>query len=122
MLGPVGFGVDAFRMMHKGNNGNSPRVLAATLLADDKSEATMQQFVAALDDRDSFVRAAAARQLGDYRGKQVTDALQNVFADPKPSVRLMAAASYIRASRPAPEKQKTHSRRGTTSTASARER
>ena len=54
--------------------------------------------------------------------KQVTDALQNVFTDPKPSVRLMAAASYIRASRPAPEKQKEHSRRKTTSTASARER
>jgi len=83
LLGPVGFGVDAFRMMHKGNNGNSPRVLTATLLADDKSEATMQQFLDALDDRDSFVRAAAARQLGDYRGKQVTDALQGAFDDPE---------------------------------------
>jgi HEAT repeat protein len=108
LLGPVGFGVDAFRMMHKGNNGNSPRVLTATLLADDKSEATMQQFVDALDDRDSFVRAAAARQLGDYRGKQVTDALQGAFDDPKPVVRLMAAASYIRASQPVTVKQKPH--------------
>jgi HEAT repeat protein len=82
----------------------------------------MQQFLDALDDRDYQVRAAAARQLGDYQGKQVTDALQGAFTDPKPAVRLMAAASYIRASRPAPVKQKARSRRGTTSTASAAER
>ncbi len=123
LLGPVGFGVDAYRWTRKGGNANSARVLTATLLAEDTSSTiTMQQFLDALQDRDYRVRAAAARALGDYRGKQVTDALQNVFTDPKPSVRLMAAASYIRASRPAPEKQKTHSRRGTTSTASARER
>ena len=121
LLGPVGFGVDAFRMMHKGNNGNSPRVLTATLLADDKSEATKQQFVDALDDRDSFVRAAAARQLGDYRGKQVTDALQGAFDDPKPVVRLMAAASYIRASQPVTTKQKPRHRNGITSKNSSHE-
>ena len=115
LLGPVGFGVDAFRMMHRGKNGNSPRVLTATLLADDKSEATMQQFVDALDDRDSFVRAAAARQLGDYRGKQVTDALQGAFDDPKPVVRLMAAASYLRASQPETARPKPSHRKGTAS-------
>jgi HEAT repeats/HEAT repeat len=64
LLGPVGFGVDAFRMTRKGSNGNSPRVLTATLLADDTSNATMQQFVNALEDRDYRVRAAAARALG----------------------------------------------------------
>jgi HEAT repeat protein len=118
LLGPVGFGVDAFRMMHRGKNGNSPRVLTATLLADDKSEATMQQFVDALDDRDSFVRAAAARQLGDYRGKQVTDALQGAFDDPKPVVRLMAAASYLRASQPETARPKPSHRKGTASKSS----
>jgi HEAT repeat protein len=122
LLGPVGFGVDAFRMMHKGNNGNSPRVLTATLLADDKSPATMQQFLDALDDRDSFVRAAAARQLGDYRGKQVTDALQGAFDDPKPVVRLMAAASYLRASRPVKTIQKPRHRNAITSRNSSHER
>ncbi len=60
----------------------------------------------ALQDRDYHVRAAAARALGDYRGKQVTDALQNVFTDPKPSVRLMAAASFIRASSPVPRSKR----------------
>ncbi len=122
LLGPVGFGVDAFRMMHKGNNGNSPRVLTATLLADDKSPATMQQFLDALDDRDSFVRAAAARQLGDYKGKQVTDALQGAFDDPKPVVRLMAAASYLRASQPVKTIQKPHHRNAITSKNSSHER
>jgi HEAT repeat protein len=123
LLGPVGFGLDAYRWSKKGGNANSARVLTATLLSEDTSSTiTLEQFVDALQDRDYRVRAAAARALGDYRGKQVTDALQNVFADPKPSVRLMAAASFIRASSPAPEKQKARSRRGTTSTASSRER
>jgi hypothetical protein len=123
LLGPVGFGLDAYRATRKGGNANSARVLTATLLAEDtESTITMQQFVDALQDRDYQVRAAAARALGDYRGKQVTDALADVFTDPKPSVRLMAAASYIRASRPAPEKQKARTRRGTTSTAATRER
>jgi HEAT repeat protein len=122
LLGPVGFGVDAFRMTRKGGNGNSARVLTATLLAEDSSQATMQQFLDALDDRDYRVRAAAARALGDYHGTQVTDALQNAFADPKPSVRLIAAASCIRASRPVPEKPKPRSRRRTASKDSAAER
>ena len=67
----------------------------------------MQQFLDALEDHDYHVRAAAARDLGDYRGKQVTDALQDAFEDPKPAVRLMAAGSYIRASQPVPTEQKT---------------
>jgi HEAT repeat protein len=122
LLGPVGFGVDAFRMTRKGSDGNNARVLTATLLADDSSPPTMQQFLDALGDRDYRVRAAAARELGAYQGKQVTDALQDAFTDKKPSVRLMAAASYIHASRHAPAKPKTRSRRGTKSTPSAAER
>jgi HEAT repeat protein len=122
LLGPVGFGVDAFRMTRKASDGNNARVLTATLLADDCSQATMQQFLDALGDRDYRVRAAAARELGAYQGKQVTDALQDAFSDRKPSVRLMAAASYIRASSPAPAKPRTRSKRGTKSTASPAER
>jgi HEAT repeats len=122
LLGPVGFGVDAYRMTRKGSNGNSPRVLTATLLAQDNSKATMQQFLDALEDRDYHVRAAASRELGDYRGKQVTDALQDAFEDPKPVVRLMAAASYIRATQPVPTKQKTARRNETASKSSARQR
>jgi hypothetical protein len=106
LLGPVGFGVDALRMAHKGSNGNSARILTATLLTEDRSKATKQQFFDALQDRDYYVRAAAARALGDYRDKAVADVLLTAFGDPKPAVRLMAAASYIRASQAVPEKQK----------------
>lgn len=122
LLGPFGLGVDAIRMTRKANNGNSARVLTATLLEEDSSDATMQQFLDALEDRDYFVRAAAARALGNYRGKQVMDALQGAFEDPKPAVRLMAAASYLRASRPAPAKEKALRRNGIASQTSARER
>jgi HEAT repeat protein len=110
LLGPVGFGLDAFKMTRSGSNGNSAQVLTATLLAEDSSKATMQQFLNALRDHNYLVRAAAARALGDYRGTQVTDALQEAFGDPKPVVRLMAAASYIRTSHPVPTKQKARRR------------
>jgi HEAT repeat protein len=100
LLGPFGYGLTAIKMSRNGNNANSVRVLTATLLEEDKSEVTMYQFLHALEDHDYVVRAAAARGLGDYRGKQITDALQEAFGDPKPLVRLMAAASYIRATHP----------------------
>ena len=122
LLGPVGFGVDAFKMTRSGNNGNSAQVLTATLLAEDSSNATMQQFLNALQNHNYLVRAAAARALGDYRGTQVTDALQDAFGDPKPVVRFMAAASYIRASHPVPTKQKARRRSGIASKSSDRER
>jgi hypothetical protein len=122
LLGPVGFGLDAYKMTRNGSNGNSARVLTATLLAEDSSKATMQQFLDALEDHNYLVRAAAARALGDYRGTQVTDALQNALGDPKPVVRLMAAASYIRASHPMPTKQKARRRSGIASKSSAAER
>jgi HEAT repeat protein len=110
LLGPVGFGLDAFKMTRNGSNGDSAQVLTATLLAEDSSKATMQQFLNALRDHNYLVRAAAARALGDYRGTQVTDALQEAFGDPKPVVRLMAAASYIGTSHPVPTKQKARRR------------
>jgi HEAT repeat protein len=118
LFGPFGIGVDALRMMRKGGNGNSARVLTATLLAEDSSIATRQQLLDALQDRDYFVRASAARALGNYRGEQVTEALQDTLEDPKPAVRLMAAASYIRASHPVPAKQKARRRSGIASKSS----
>lgn len=102
LLGPFGIGLDAARMMHKGSDANSARVLTATLLSDDKSEATKQEFIGALQDKNYFVRSAAARSLGGFSGKDVTDALLAAFGDPKPSVRYMAGASYIRSLHPEP--------------------
>jgi HEAT repeat protein len=98
LLGPFGIGLDAARMVYKGPNANSARVLTATLLADDKSLATAREFISTLHDKDYFVRGASARALGDYHGKEVRDALLETFGDRKPAVRFMAAASYIRVS------------------------
>jgi HEAT repeat protein len=102
LLGPFGIGFTALRM-GKGQSAIHPKVIAVTLLAEDISTASMQTFVDALDDPDPMVRAAAARALGDYRGAQATDALSDPLYDSKPAVRLMAAASYIRAAQPEPK-------------------
>jgi HEAT repeat protein len=97
LLGPFGIGLDAARLMMKSNRANSARVLTANLLAEDHSPETKQEFIAALADKDYFVRAASARALGEFHGKNVSDALMNAFNDNKTAVRFMAAASYIRA-------------------------
>jgi hypothetical protein len=117
LLGPFGFGLSAIRG-RKGQNGIHPRVVAATLLAEDKSSGAMKQFIDALDDSDPAVRTAAARLLGDYHTKEVTDALSEELSDAKPAVRLMAAASYIRAAHPQPEGNR---RKRTTAISSTRE-
>ncbi len=102
LLGPFGIGLDAARLMMHSNNANSARVLTVNLLSQDHSDATRDEFIAALGDKDYFVRAGSARVLGEFHGKEVTDALAGIFGDSKPSVRFMAAASYIRSSQPPP--------------------
>ena len=102
LLGPFGIGLDAVRIMMKSNNANSARLLTVNLLAQDHSDATKDEFIAALSDKDYIVRAGSARVLGGFHGKDVTDALAGIFGDSKPSVRFMAAASYIRSSQPVP--------------------
>jgi HEAT repeat protein len=96
VLGPFGYGLSAIRR-GKGDNGISARTIAVTLLAEDKSTATEKNFIDALDDPDPAIRTAAARALGDYHSQEVLDALGDGFYDSKPQVRMMAAASYIRA-------------------------
>ena len=117
LLGPFGFGLSAIRG-RKGQSGIHPRVVAATLLAEDKSSASAKQFIDALDDSDPAVRTAAARLLGDYHTREVLDALSDEFSDAKPAVRLMAAASYIRAAHPQPESDR---RKRTTAISSTRQ-
>jgi HEAT repeat protein len=110
LLGPFGIGLDAAKMMMKGSNVNSARVLTANLLATDKTPTTQQQFLDALHDKNSFVRSASAKALGNYRGKEVSDALFDTFTDKKPAVRLMAAASYIRVSTPVKKRSRESAR------------
>jgi len=112
LLGPFGFGLSALR---KRGGGIQPKVVAATLLAEDTSTAARQTFLDALDDTDPAVRSAAARALGDYHGKDVTDGLSDAMYDNKPAVRFMAAAAYIRAVRPQAENKEVRRRKTATS-------
>ena len=107
VLGPFGFGLSALRS-RSGANGIHPRVIAATLLGEDTSTASMKRFLDALDDRDPLVRAAAARLLGDYHNKQALEGLSDAIYDAKPAVRFMAAAAYIRAAHPQPENKEVN--------------
>lgn len=116
LLGPFGIGLDAALLMRKSNNANSARVLTVNLLAQDHSDATKAEFIAALSDKNYLVRAGSARALGEFHGKDVTDALAGLFGDSKPSVRFMAEASYIRSSQPAPAEKKAPQKRAKTKT------
>lgn len=100
LLGPFGIGLDALRLMRKDSNTNSARVLATDLVAEDHGAITRQKLIDALGDKDAFVRAASARALGSFPGKDTSDALLAAFDDPKHTVRTMAAASYIRVTHP----------------------
>jgi HEAT repeat protein len=112
LLGPFGFGLTALRR-GKGQGGIEPRVVAATLLEEDKSTAARKTLLDTLDDPDPAVRAAAARALGDYHSREVTDALSEAFYDLKPAVRFMAAAAYIRAVHPEAESHEARARKST---------
>jgi hypothetical protein len=101
LLGPFGFGITAYEYIHK-NGGDSTRVLAVNQIAQEKTTPIREELVAALDDKDPAVRAAAARALGAYRESSVRDALASLFYDPKLPVRLTAAASYLRSNGAAP--------------------
>jgi HEAT repeat protein len=96
LFGPVGIAIAAAKVMHPGPTANSARVIAANLLANDPSEANKTALIQTLKDKDPYVRQASAQALAKFQGKQVTEALIDGFDDPKPSVRFMAAASYIR--------------------------
>lgn len=109
MLGPFGIGLDAYRLLHKGNTANSARVLAANLLSSSSNKQVQQEFITALQDKNYFVRAASARALGNFRGEDIRSALLEAFGDQKPAVRFFAAASYIRTTTVTPERRHRHS-------------
>jgi HEAT repeat protein len=97
LLGPFGFGLTAYEYVHK-NGVDTSRPLAIELLSQSKTKPIHDELVAALNDKDVGVRAAAAKALGDYHDKDTAVAIANLFYDPKPPVRLTAAAAYLRVS------------------------
>lgn len=105
LLGPFGFGVTAYEYVRK-NGGNSARVTAIEQLAQEKTKPIQEELITALDDKDLTVRVAAAKALGSYRDRSVSNSLFHLFIDPKPPVRLTAAAAYINSTQP-PSSRKT---------------
>jgi HEAT repeat protein len=102
LLGPFGFGITAYEYMRK-NGVDTSRATAIDLISEEKTGPIRSTLIAALEDKDPAVRAAAAKALGkSYHDKQISDALLPVFDDDKRPVRLTAAAAYINATSPPP--------------------
>jgi HEAT repeat protein len=106
LLGPFGIGISAFEYMRK-NGVDSGRAIAIELISQDKTSLVRTNLIAALGDKDPAVRAAAAKALGNYHEKDVSDALLPVFDDPKAPVHLTAAAAYIRTTEPVQKRRPT---------------
>src|SRR6202011_5607828 len=66
LLGPFGFGITAYEYMRK-NGVDTSRVTAIEQIAEEKTGPIRSTLIAALEDKDPAVRAAAAKALGnDY--------------------------------------------------------
>jgi HEAT repeat protein len=102
LLGPFGFGITAYEYMRK-NGVDTSRATAIDLISQEKTGPIRSTLIAALEDKDPAVRAAAAKALGkSYHDKQISDALLPIFDDNKKPVRFTAAAAYINATSPPP--------------------
>ena len=95
LVPPVGIGMGAYGYLH-GSNGSNPRVTAVTELARERSTPVRDVLIGAAHDKDTGVRLAAAEALANYRGPEVTHALESLLDDSKENVRLMASAAYLR--------------------------
>ena len=100
-LGPVGYGLSAIDFMRKNGGDNAARLTAISQASQQQSSAIRRTLIAALEDKDAAVRAAAAKALGNYHDQASLSALLAAFDDGKPGVRLFAAAAYIRTRQPA---------------------
>lgn len=94
-LGPFGFGITAYEYIRK-SGGDLSRVSAIELLSEGRTEPIHKELLAALQDKDPAVRAAAAKSLADYSDKPTQLAVYMLLTDSKQPVRLTAAAAYLR--------------------------
>jgi HEAT repeat protein len=94
VLGPFGFSISAVEYARK-NGGDSARIEAIDLLAEDKTKNIHDQMKSGLDDKDTGVRAAAAKVLGNFHRSSDSKAIAALLDDSKLPVRLAASAAYI---------------------------
>ena len=124
LLGPFGMGLTAYEYLHK-NGGDTARVQALEAIAQNHTAPIRAELVAALGDKDLGVRAAAAKGLSAWHDPAAATAISQLFADPKPPVRLTAAATYLictGAAVASPDPNARQSVTGATSSARPRQR
>ena len=80
------------------NSGVPGRASAALLLGADRDPATIDALRDALSDKDSSVRAAAVHSISLRNDPALKKELEPLLHDDKESVRLRAAAGYLRLS------------------------
>jgi HEAT repeat protein len=98
LFGPLGAGVGVMEQIMKDSSAPE-RMLAATLLAQDKGAEAIGDLAEALMDKNPLVRATAAKLLGGFSGPTVRPKLKPLLEDKSEAVRYMAAASIVRIER-----------------------
>jgi HEAT repeat protein len=93
----AGIGWDAYRTMKK-KDPNPVRAVAATLLAHDPDPSSAKALVAATNDKDWIVRAAALEAIALRGDPSLLPQVEEKFRDRHPKVRYSAAAAVIRLS------------------------
>ena len=98
LFGPLGAGVGVMEQIMKDSSAPE-RMLAATLLAQERGPAAIGDLSEALVDKNPLVRTTAAKLLGGFNSPTVRPKLQPLLEDKSDAVRYMAAASIVRIER-----------------------
>jgi HEAT repeat protein len=99
LLGPFSMGVGFAEDLLKDKDAPQ-RVIAAELLAKDRSPASLAQLENALGDKNGAVRAAAAQAVASRRDRRALPTLESMLDDKSQAARFMAAASIVRLTEP----------------------
>jgi hypothetical protein len=106
LFGPLGTGMGVMEQVMKDSSAPE-RMLAATLLAEEKGPEAIGDLGQALVDKNPLVRATAAKLLGGFTDPTVRRKLEPLLEDKSDAVRYMAAASIVRIDRRSGQKRKT---------------
>jgi HEAT repeat protein len=98
LFGPLGTGLGVMEQVMKDSSAPE-RMLAATLLAQEKGPEAIGDLGEALVDKNPLVRATAAKLFGGFNSPTVRPKLQPLLEDKSDAVRYMAAASIVRIDR-----------------------